>query len=143
IMARARPGSGNFAAVVTGRSAHAGRNPEDGRNALVAAADLAQRLHAARRDGLVVNPARIEGGAPNNTVPELAVLHFNRRPCGPDDLAAGRAIIDTALGEVAARHDVSIQLHGGFARPPKPVGAAIEGLFGLVSQAAADLGDAI
>ena len=43
-LAGARPGSGNFSITVRGRSAHAGRNPEDGRNALVAAADLAVRL---------------------------------------------------------------------------------------------------
>jgi glutamate carboxypeptidase len=143
IMARARPGSGNFAAVVTGRSAHAGRNPEDGRNALVAAADLAQRLHATRRDGLTVNPARIEGGSPNNTVPDLAVLHFNMRPRGPDDLTAGQAIIAALVEEVASIHDVLIRLHGGFARPPKPIGPATEALFALVSQAASDLGDTI
>lgn len=141
IMARARPGSGNFAVVVTGRSAHAGRNPEDGRNALVAAADLAQRLHAARRDGLTVNPARIEGGSPNNTVPDMAVLHFNMRPRTPEDLAAGQAIIDSAIAEVAVLHDVAIHLHGGFARPPKPIGEKTEKLFALVSQAASDLGE--
>ena len=43
-LAGARPGSGNFSFIVRGRSAHAGRNPEDGRNALVAAAELALRL---------------------------------------------------------------------------------------------------
>ena len=43
-LAGARPGSGNFAIIVRGRSAHAGRNPEDGRNALLAAADLAQAI---------------------------------------------------------------------------------------------------
>ena len=142
-MARARPGSGNFAAVVQGRSAHAGRNPEEGRNALVAAADLAQRLHGARRDGLTVNPARIEGGSPNNSVPDLAVLHFNMRPRGPEDLLAGQAIIDAALAQVASEHDVSITLHGGFARPPKPIAPSTERLFQLVCQAASDLGDAI
>ena len=63
-LAGARPGSGNYAMVVHGRSAHAGRNPEDGRNALLAAADLALRLDALRRDGLSVNPSRIEGGSP-------------------------------------------------------------------------------
>jgi glutamate carboxypeptidase len=143
IMARARPGSGNFAAVVHGRSAHAGRNPEEGRNALVAAADLAQRLHAARRDGLTVNPARIEGGSPNNSVPDLAVLHFNMRPRGPEDLTAGQGIIDAAIADVALEHDVRITLHGGFARPPKPIALSTERLFQLVSQAASDLGDAI
>src|SRR3954462_13923053 len=33
-LAGARPGSGNFSLPVRGRSAHAGRNPEEGRNAL-------------------------------------------------------------------------------------------------------------
>jgi glutamate carboxypeptidase len=48
-LAGARPGSGNFSFRITGRSAHAGRNPEDGRNAITAAADLALRLEALRR----------------------------------------------------------------------------------------------
>ncbi|HEX6217726.1 MAG TPA: M20/M25/M40 family metallo-hydrolase, partial [Sphingomicrobium sp.] len=34
-LAGARPGSGNFSFTIRGRSAHAGRNPEDGRNAVV------------------------------------------------------------------------------------------------------------
>lgn len=142
-MARARPGSGNFAVVVTGRSAHAGRNPQDGRNAIVAAADLAQQLYAARRDGLSVNPARIEGGAANNTVPDLAILHFNMRPRTPEDLAAAQALIDSAVASVSAEHDVAIHLHGSFARPPKPIASATDRLFTLVSQAGADLGETI
>src|SRR5581483_2424333 len=40
-LAGARPGSGNFSFVVRGRSAHAGRNPQEGRNAIVAASELA------------------------------------------------------------------------------------------------------
>ena len=70
----ARPGSGNFSFTVTGRSAHAGRNPEDGRNALVAAADLALRLKKGVGPRLSINPARIDGGSPNNVVPDLADL---------------------------------------------------------------------
>lgn len=140
IMARARPGSGNYAAVVTGRSAHAGRNPQDGRNAVVAAADLAMRLAAARRDGLSVNPARIEGGAPSNMVPDLAILHFNVRPRTPGLAATAQRVIEEAIAEVAALHEVEIHLHGGVSRPPKPVDARTEALFALVSRAAADLG---
>ena len=45
-LAGARKGSGNFAAVVHGRAVHAGREPENGRNAIVAASDLALRLAA-------------------------------------------------------------------------------------------------
>ncbi|WP_067736747.1 hydrolase [Novosphingobium naphthalenivorans] len=142
-MARARPGSGNYAAVIHGKSAHAGRNPQDGRNAIVAAGDLAMRLAAGRREGLTVNPARIEGGAPNNTVPDLAILHFNLRPRTPELADVARALIDEAIAAVAAAHDVSIHLTGGVSRPPKPVGPETEALYGLVSQAAADLGQAM
>src|SRR3546814_8542511 len=79
-LAGARAGSGNFAIIVTGKSAHAGRNPQDGRNALLAAADLALRLKAGSGHGLSCNPARIEGGRPNNVVPDHALLHVNFRP---------------------------------------------------------------
>jgi glutamate carboxypeptidase len=54
-LAGARPGSGNFSFHVAGRSAHAGRNPEEGRNAVAAAAELALALEALRRDGLSVH----------------------------------------------------------------------------------------
>ena len=50
-LAGARPGSGNFAITIHGRSAHAGRNPEDGRNAIMAAADLALRSKPCGRPG--------------------------------------------------------------------------------------------
>ncbi|MCB2080004.1 MAG: hydrolase, partial [Novosphingobium sp.] len=143
VMARARPGSGNFAAIVTGVSAHAGRNPEDGRNALVAAADIAQRLQAERRERLKINPARIEGGGPNNMVPDLAVLHFNIRPRGTEDMAQADMLIRELVDLVAKEHGVAIHLHGGFGRPPKPVGPDSEKLFELVARAAGDLGDAM
>ncbi|GAB7554188.1 hydrolase [Novosphingobium sp. 11B] len=139
-MARARPGSGNYAAVVTGLSAHAGRNPQDGRNAVLAASDLALRLAAGIRDGLTINPARIEGGAPNNTVPDLAILHFNMRPRSPELAEVARALVEAAVAEVSAVHDVHIHLHGHVSRPPKPITPKTEALFGLVSKAATDLG---
>ena len=141
IMARARPGSGNFSAIVRGRSAHAGRNPDDGRNAIVAAGDLAMRLAALRRDGLTVNPARIDGGGPNNMVPDLAVLHFNIRPRGEADMADADRAVRAAIDAVAAVHDVAIHLHGRFGRPPKPISEATEALFSLVQRTAADLGE--
>jgi glutamate carboxypeptidase len=142
-LAGARPGSGNFSLVVRGRSAHAGRDPENGRNAVVAAADLALRLHAARRDGLSVNPARIEGGGPNNVVPDLAVLRVNLRPRAPHDQAEAQALIDASVAAVSAEHDVRIHAHGGWGRPPKPIDARAEALFGLVRRCGADLGQPI
>lgn len=142
-LAGARGGTGNFSAVVRGRSAHAGRNPEEGRNALVAAADLAIRLMAERGPLLSVNPARIDGGGPNNVVPDLAVLRVNFRPRGSEAIAAARTALERIAADVAAAHDVTVGVHGGFNRPPKPVDAAAERLFALVAAAGADLGLAI
>ena len=142
-LAGARPGSGNFSFTIHGRSAHAGRNPEDGRNAIVAASDLALRLAGARSTGLSVNPARIDGGAPNNVVPDLAVLRVNLRPRTLEDQALAERLIGEAVTQTKAAHDVRIDVHGHFARPPKPMTPAAEALFGLVRQAGADLGQAI
>jgi len=142
-LAGARPGSGNFAIVVHGRSAHAGRNPEDGRNALLAAADLALRLDALRRDGLTVNPSRIEGGSPSNVVPDLAILRVNLRPRTPEIEAETKREIDTLVAALAAERDVKIELRGEFGRPPKPMTAEMEALFELVRKAGADLGQEI
>ncbi|WP_076068371.1 hydrolase [Sphingomonas montana] len=139
-LAGARPGSGNFSAIITGRSAHAGRNPEDGRNAVVAAADLALRMAKAAGPRLSVNPARIDGGGPNNVVPDHAILRINMRPATPDDEARARSYLDAAIAMVAAAHDVTIHLHGGFGRPPKPLDPAAERLFALVRACGTELG---
>lgn len=139
-LAGARGGTGNFSIVVRGRSAHAGRNPEDGRNAIVAAADIAVRLAKAAGPGLAVNPARIEGGGPNNVVPHLAVLRVNFRPAAHDDIARARAHIAATVAVVAAEHDVATQVHGGFNRPPKPIDPGAHALFERVRAAGADLG---
>ena len=142
-LAGARPGSGNFDFVVKGRSAHAGRNPEDGRNAVVAAAELALRLSMSKTPGLSINPAKIDGGSPNNVVPDLAILRVNLRPRTADDQEIASRLIAKALDETSTAHDVYIEVHGGFGRPPKPLSEEAEALFNLVKQAGADLGQSI
>ena len=139
-LAGARGGTGNFSIVVRGRSAHAGRNPEEGRNAVVAAADLAVRLSKAAGRGLTVNPARIDGGGPNNVVPDHAVLRVNFRPADTAAIDRARAHLDAAVAMVAAEHEVTIAVHGGFNRPPKPIDPAAARLFALVKDAGTDLG---
>ncbi|MES3098370.1 hydrolase [Sphingomonas faeni] len=139
-LAGARGGTGNFSIIVHGRSAHAGRNPEDGRNALVAAADIAVRLSKVRGPRLAVNPARIEGGGPNNVVPDLAILRINFRPATLDEITRAQSHIDSAVAMVAAEHDVRIEVHGSFNRPPKPIDAGAARLFDLVKASGADLG---
>jgi glutamate carboxypeptidase len=142
-LAGARGGTGNFSIVVTGRSAHAGRNPDEGRNAIVAASDLAVRLFALRSPTLAVNPARIEGGGPNNVVPDRAVLRINFRPADHSEIARAQAELDRIVGEVSQQQDVTIAVHGSFNRPPKPIDPGAAKLFELVKDCGADLGLAI
>jgi glutamate carboxypeptidase len=142
-LAGARPGSGNFSFVVRGRSAHAGRNPEEGRNAIVAASELALRLSMSRTPGLSINPAKIDGGGPNNVVPDLAILRVNMRPRTTDDQEIAARLIAKALDETAKQHEVFIEAHGGFGRPPKPLTEEADALFKLVSDCGADLGQQI
>jgi glutamate carboxypeptidase len=139
-LAHARGGSGNYSVVVTGRSAHAGRNPRDGRNAIVAAASLALELKALEHDDLSINPARIEGGSANNVVPDHAVLRFNIRPKTAAAATAFERDLRALLGNTEADQEVAIRLYGGLSRPPKPVDARAQALFDLVADTSAALG---
>jgi glutamate carboxypeptidase len=139
-LAGERGGSGNFSIIFTGKSAHAGRNPDEGRNALVAAADMAARLKALHREGLSVNPAKIDGGGPNNSVPDLAILRVNFRPKTLEDQAAAQKALDQMVTDIAKLHDLGVHCHGGFGRPPKPIDPQAQKLFGLVKQCGAELG---
>ena len=131
-LAGARPGSGNFAIQIHGRAAHAGRNPEDGRNALIAAADLALRLNALRTSLLKVNPARIDGGGPGNIVPEHAILRVNLRPSTLEAMADAQADLSATVAAIGRDHSVECHIHGGFNRPPKPLDTASKRLFALI-----------
>jgi glutamate carboxypeptidase len=142
-LAGARGGSGNYSLIVRGRSAHAGRNPADGRNALVAAAALAVGLKALERDGLTVNPARIDGGGANNVVPDLAIVRFNTRSAEVPIFEMFSRELASLINDVAQAHDVAIHLHGGVSRPPKPLDASAERLFHLVRDCGAALEQAI
>ncbi len=142
-LAGARAGSGNWSLTITGKSAHAGRNPQDGRNAIVAAAALTLGLKALERAGLTINPAKIDGGGATNVVPDLAVLRFNIRP---RELALAEAFelgLADLIAAVETEHGVAIHRHGGISRPPKAVDPRAEKLFGIVEECSALLGSPI
>lgn len=139
-LAGARGGSGNFSIIFTGRSAHAGRNPDEGRNALIAAADMALRLKALHRQGLSVNPAKIDGGGPNNAVPDHCILRVNFRPKALADQTEAAEALRELVRLVAKEHDLDVHCHGGFGRPPKPIDPQAQKLFNLVKRCGADLG---
>ncbi|MEX0745061.1 MAG: hydrolase [Phycisphaeraceae bacterium] len=140
-----RKGSGNFALVVRGRAAHAGRDFDKGRNAVAAAARAAQALdkmtHA--RHGITVNVARIDGGSPLNQVPDVAVVQFNVRYTDPKHEGDLRTKFDTLIDDINAREGYRATLHGGFGAPPKPTNDAIEAMLAHVRACGRALGMAI
>jgi glutamate carboxypeptidase len=143
-LAAGRKGSGNFHIRITGRAAHAGRDFASGRNAILAAARIAQALGAlnGRRDGVTVNVARIDGGAPLNMVPDIAVLRFNARLPQIEDEAWLMTGIAEAMEEGAA-DGITTELHGGITRKPKPFVPAQQALFEQIRATGVLLGQTI
>jgi len=89
--------------AVAGRAAHAGVEPEKGRSAILAGADLVTTLHAlnGRWDGVTVNVGVIRGGSRPNVVAERCELEVDVRAVAADDLRAAEAEIDRLLGNLA------------------------------------------
>lgn len=142
-LAHARGGTGNYSVIITGKSAHAGRNPHEGRNAIVAAADLIMRLKQMEREDITINPAKLEGGAANNVVPDHAVLRFNIRPKSTEAMESFDSDLNALLRSIEVQHEVQMHRHGGVTRPPKPVDDKAQRLFDLVKECGAQLGQDI
>jgi glutamate carboxypeptidase len=73
---------------VHGRAAHAGVEPEKGRNAILEAARIVTELHAlnGRWPGVTVNVGVIGGGTRPNVVPDLCTLEVDVRAVSRDAL---------------------------------------------------------
>ncbi|MET3665865.1 hydrolase [Caulobacter sp. 1776] len=142
-LASARKGSGNFHIVVHGRAAHAGRDFATGRNAVIGAARVAEKLHDlnGRRDGVTVNVARIDGGAPLNMVPDVAVVRFNVRFPEAEAVAWLEAQVARIVSEIG--DDLHAHPHGLITRGAKPFNVAQQQLFGAVKDVGALLGQDI
>ncbi|HEY8988768.1 MAG TPA: M20 family metallopeptidase [Candidatus Limnocylindrales bacterium] len=97
--------------AVHGRAAHAGVEPEKGRSAILAAADLVSRLHGlnGRWDGVTINVGVIAGGTRPNVVPEHCSLEVDVRAIRRADLEAAEAAIRSLLGTLSVP-DTSAEL---------------------------------
>jgi glutamate carboxypeptidase len=80
---------------VNGRAAHAGVEPEKGRNAILEAARIVRDLHDlnGRWPGVTVNVGVIEGGTRPNVVPEHCSLEVDVRAVARDALEIAEAEI--------------------------------------------------
>lgn len=144
-LAGARKGSGNFALIVRGKAAHAGREHHLGRNAIAALAEFIIGLEAlnGQREGVTFNIAKIDGGGASNIVPDLAIGRFNVRLKHESDMAWIRAEFDRLTQAVNRKEGISAELTGDFTRPPKPMSPANATVFNWVKQAGDLLGQEI
>ena len=143
-LAGERKGSGNYHLIITGKAAHAGRAFHEGANAVAGAAMIAARLHAlnSQREGVTVNVAKISGGGALNVVADNAVVRFNVRV--PD--AQSSAWIAETVRQIATEPPfpgLTLDLHGGMTRAPKPMDASQTALFEAVRETGALLGQPI
>ena len=136
-----RKGSGNFTFVVRGRAAHAGREFEKGRNAIVAVSRLIDQIAEFNVEPEVTyNAGRISGGGPLNVVPDLAVGRVNVRVKTVEQ----QSEVEAKFAELVARFNqldgISVEQFGGFSSPPKPLCSETERLQQRIESAGAALG---
>jgi glutamate carboxypeptidase len=106
-----RKGNAGIRILVHGRAAHAGIEPEKGRNAIAEAARMVTALQAlnGRWPGVTVNVGRIEGGTRQNVVPAECVLEIDVRSTSRDALTEA----EDAVREIARpvlREDITTEV---------------------------------
>jgi tripeptide aminopeptidase len=122
-----------------GKSAHAGIRPEDGRNAIVAAASAIAGLRLGRIDaGTTANVGRIDGGTAANVVAERCTVELEARSL--DHERAGSLVSEIVDALTAGASDTECDVELGvqeqfrayrLARSAAPVEVATAALAGL------------
>jgi len=114
-----RKGAGTFELVIHGTAAHAGLEPEKGRNALVEAAHqvLAISQFGDAAVGTTVTPTVAHVGTADNVVPAEARLRIDVRITTAAEQRRVEALM-AAIAPVTA--DITIDVLGSINRPPMP-----------------------
>lgn len=113
----ARKGTSMYEVHISGRSSHAGLEPDKGVNATV---ELAHQVLAVAglgrpEQGTTVTPTVVTGGTTTNTVPAAAVLHVDARATDP----AEQQRVDTEIRRLTpVLADSGLRIEGGINRPP-------------------------
>ncbi|MDE2488247.1 MAG: M20/M25/M40 family metallo-hydrolase [Alphaproteobacteria bacterium] len=124
-----RKGSTTFHIDVKGRAAHAGVDPQDGRNAAV---ELIHQIQAddvfpKSGDGLTANLTLMSAGARDNIIPEEAHAAINVRIRTPDQIAQVQSVyVKNARTTLIPDTTVTVSSQGAF--PPLPSNPATDAL---------------
>ena len=137
----ARKGITDYTILVHGRAAHAGVEPEKGRNALLEAAHKIIALQSlnGRWPGVTVNVGVVRGGTRTNVVPERCELHVDLRASALESLQAAEAEIERICAQ-AETPDVTLEVQGsGWHRPMEKKEGGVR-LVALAKEVGAELG---
>ncbi len=93
-----------------------------------------------QREGVTFNPGFISGGGAVNVVPDQAMARFNVRMEQTADMDWCAQQINAIVQTINGREGISLELHGGFTRPPKTLSSANQRLFELAVDCGRDLG---
>jgi glutamate carboxypeptidase len=141
-LVKSRKGTGIFTLTCHGRAAHAGRAPEEGRNAILALCDILPKAEALTREvpGLMVNVGAIRGGGAANIVPDRAEAVLNARVTRLGDDAHFLKRLNDLCAPWHTREGYRIEIGGGFNRGPKVESPAEIAMFHEWRQGARELG---
>jgi glutamate carboxypeptidase len=140
-----RKGSSNFSVIARGKSAHAGRDFHEGKNAVAAIAGFMARAHGwnwenGKASNIVVNCARIDGGGAANVVPDMAIGRFNVRFLTDGAYESIRKKIESAFDDVEKEYGVKLEFFQQNYRSPKPFDEKTENLFNRLFKSAGAMG---
>ena len=112
-----RKGAGRFTIHITGKSAHAGLDPESGSSAILELSHVVQQLHALNdpEAGISVNVGTIDGGTRPNVIADAGRAEVDVRV----RTQAQATQIEEAIRSLDARtQGTSLRIEGGIGRPP-------------------------
>ena len=135
----ARKGTGGFTVAAQGRPAHAGNEPQRGVNAIVEIAHQIAVINTLNdfARGTTVTPTMIGGGVADNVVPPRATLSVDVRAME----AAERARVERAMAGLTPHlPGATLEVRGGFNRPPMVRDARMARTFQQAAQIAAQVG---
>jgi glutamate carboxypeptidase len=136
-----RKGSATFHIDVKGKAAHAGVNPQDGRNAAVELMHQLLKLETLPHSGpgMTVNTTVIRAGDRANIIPDAASAQVNVRVRKPSDFDRVQEILERNARQVTVPNTtVSISREPAF--PPLPDNAATMALAGRAQAIYASVG---
>lgn len=141
-LVKSRMGTGSFSITVHGRAAHAGNNPEDGRNAILALGELLPKVDELQNSipESTVNIGRISGGGAINIVPDEATVVINARVTHNGDDEVFIQKLTDVITPLNQREGFRTEISGSFDRKPKVETEAEIALFTAWQHCAHELG---